>query len=404
MRRSPLESVFETIAFLLGFSLLVSPQAKAQVLNQELKKIFPSAAAQAVLQDAETGQSDTVSMEEAQSAQPGDLLIPQVQERAPRYTVLRQPGGKNDLLVSLPVFFTIGETGRAIPLMPEITAIQGGIRYLDGGYTGSFLVALRDSTRPGPGDTLPSPVRLQVFALDLGEMSPSHIDIAHTNRVYPGLVFHSTDADSAVRFRVFTPALSTGMDITIPVTHAKLSLIASPRRIQGFGLEQTKLIVELPRGAGQGEIDVTLDSENASPEPRTLRVSPGQRVEASLRSAWYGTVSITAVGGQLDSDPVEVVYGVPWRFLASVLAGSVIGGVLRIVQSRRKRLARFMLEAVLTGLIVTVAYPLGIKLLTLVEIDVPPVLSEALVLTLAALGAYYGLPHFKREPRRQPTG
>ncbi|HET9334399.1 MAG TPA: hypothetical protein VFQ21_12565 [Gemmatimonadota bacterium] len=405
MQRLPLVRRFQAFGLMFGSCFLISAtQIHAQVSNRELSRVFESPSARAILQNAETGQRDTVSMAEAQFAQPGDFLIPEAQVLTPKYFDVLEGASAGDRRVILPGFFTIGETGRAISLTPEITAIQGGIHYSNGGFSGRFLVALRDSTRPAQGDTLPNPVRIQVFAMDSGEVTPSFIDIAHTNRVYEGLTFQSSRAEEEVRLRVYTPTISSGMDINIQVKEPpRLSLYASPYRIQGFGLEQTTLRVVVPEEVGESAVEVMLDSRVASPEPSTLSVEPGKSAEANLRSGWLGSVSITAVSGSLASDPVEIQYLVPWRFMLAVLIGSLIGGGLRVIQDRRKQVALFMLEAVLTGLVITVAYLFGIKLLVILDVAVPRILSEALVFIFAALGAYYGLPRLQPDSVPQPT-
>jgi formate/nitrite transporter FocA (FNT family) len=111
-----------------------------------------------------------------------------------------------------------------------------------------------------------------------------------------------------------------------------------------------------------------------------------------------------SAGLGLESDPVEIRFGFPWRFLLFVIIGSIIGGVLRTIRGERRQVVRFMVEAVLTGVLVAIAYVIGINVIGLFNVAVPPVLDEALVLTLAALGAYFGLPRFGREAEIQPTG
>ena len=391
---------------LAGVLLLsVATEARGQVRETDLRRVFPNPATRVVLQRAETGRADTVSLEGARSARPGDLLIPDAGAREPSYTLLQRAGGQADLVVSFPAFFAVSESGSTIPLTPVMRAIGGGIRFEDGAYRGTLLVGLRDSSRPDEGVTLPQPVRLQVVAIDRGTLDPSRVDVAHTNPPYLEIGFLSSSADSVVRLSVFTPGHPDGIVTDIPVTRPKLILHATPSQLQGWGLERTTLTVELPRGAAQGSTRVTLVSERASPDPQTLEVAPGQSGQADLRSFGLGTASVRAVSAELglESDPVEIRFGFPWRFLVFVLVGSIVGGVLRSIRGNRERAVQFLAEAILTGALVTIAYVIGINLLGVVDIGVPRVLNEALVLTLAALGAYIGLPRFGGEPQARPA-
>jgi hypothetical protein len=262
-------------------------------------------------------------------------------------------------------------------------------------FIGAVRVGLNDSINPATAVVLAAPIRIAVTSAD-ADVTPGDLELGHTNLPFAEVKLRAR-AESRDTVRVhFRPSFNpAGYDVYLPVTRPAVALTASPATIAGFGLEKTRLTVELPFSAGEGSRSVVLRAGRSDPLDGQLTLTAGEPKSTRMPSQGVGIDTAWATSAQLTPGFVVVRYAFPALFLAAVALGGVAGSVARggVARSKRARvslghLARGAAVGVVVGLIVAVLYAVGVNVL---PVDLPSQFGEAVTFAAAALGAYVGI-------------
>jgi hypothetical protein len=221
--------------------------------------------------------------------------------------------------------------------------------------------------------------------------------IDHTNLPYERVRVVALTPGDSVDVGIVIPALEARLEASIPVIQPELKLEASPRRIQGWGLDVATLTI-LYTGLIDRARVVVLSSDRAVPEPARVTLDEAGTAEAALRSRSLGSATVRAAGPALPAAEVIVDFTFPLAFLISALLGGVLGGLARGYQKRggvdperRKSWWYYVIAGTLLGLAATVAAAVGINLLPTPFVASFAAFNEAVVFVIAFIGGYFGL-------------
>ena len=136
------------------------------------------------------------------------------------------------------------------------------------------------------------------------------------------------------------------------------------------------------------------------PEPGRVTLDESGFAQATLRSRWLGTATVTAERPGFLASEIPVVFVFPLRFLGAALLGGLIGGLLRFwtnfkLGKKKPSIGPFIWGGLLAGLIVAVAAALGINLAGAPFVASLGRFNEAVVFVFGAIGGYYGLKKAK---------
>ncbi len=291
-----------------------------------------------------------------------------------------------------------------VGLQPVVVVEGGGLRYDGTAFRGSFLLGLEDRINPGQRHELADPVAFTLSA-QADTIRPVELAIGHTNQPLERVRVVSFGPADSVPVDLYMPVLdSARARIWLPALPPDLRLTVSPERIQGFGLEVARLTITLVGQLGS-QRDVVLSSDLAVPEPGRVTLDESGIAEATLRSRWIGTATITAERPGFASAEVPVQFVFPVRFLVAALLGGLVGGLLRWNRGarqdggdgpdqqdgKRSPIARYIWGGLLGGLLVAIAQAVGINLAAAPMVAQLGLFNEAAVFVFGGIGAFYGL-------------
>lgn len=160
-----------------------------------------------------------------------------------------------------------------------------------------------------------------------------------------------------------------------------------------FGLEVTTATIRAPGAAARGVKSVLLTHDRSRVEGSEQVALDAEGIGiARLRSSGVGSARVRVTAPHFQHGEQLVQFTWPLSFLGAALLGGMTGGYPRhypLPAARSRRHGWFWLfRSVLLGLLVAVAYAVGVNLL---GIDVGAGIGEAFVFTIAALGAIVGI-------------
>lgn len=315
-----------------------------------------------------------------------------------------------------PVAFDLGYeialadgTGAPLRILTAVMEVEnGGMRYDPGerAWVGSILIGLVDRDRPADHGALGDEIWVQI-AGDI--RSVDAVSLERVNIPFERVELRvDRPAGDSVQIRLRPTFDPEGVTLSIPVHAARLTILASPLRIAGLGLEKSELMLQ--PAEGNDSLRVMLASVRGNPSPNQLWVTAAG-ASAALRSVGVGRDTVTVLSG-VYRGTVEVEYVWPWSFLLAVLFGGLVGGVLNGLSTRRRSNARALallaLQGALTGMMASVLYAVGINVLGWAP---DATYGEALMLGLAFLAGLVGprvfdrvLPALSVGRRKPPAG
>ena len=284
-------------------------------------------------------------------------------------------------------------SGALVKLSPVIEVGGGGFRFdpnLDA-FVGNLFIGLQDELKPEQASPLARAVRMLVTAA-ADSVGPASVLVNHTNLPFLPVEIVVRRPEETVSVRLRPEFDAVGMELAVPVRRPSLRIEVSPPNIQGLGLETADVTVSAQGAAINGPITVRLSSSGARPEPPTLMLEGSGTASATIRSRGLGSAELTASSDILQSATATVNFEAPWGFAIAAIAGGLVGGFLRFLMPligttkklRPRELALQVALGSLAGILTASAYAVGLNFL-----DVSPsaVVGEALVFTIAALGA-----------------
>ena len=282
--------------------------------------------------------------------------------------------------------------GREIEL--QLSATAAGMIPSDGGFRGILHVLVEDAGNPSNQVNFQPPLQISVTAPV--QVNPGVVELSRTGQVAQ-IELKASSPKNPVPVTVGLGAGVTPVKIDVPVIRHDLTLDASPKSIQGLGLEKTTITVTAGATAGpQQELSLTLTTDRGSLTAHELKLGSAGRAETTLRSISIGTATLTAKGGGLNPATTSVRFEWPWAFAIAALVGGIVGSLIRRWRRLRSSVPTrsVWLEVVLgilTGVLAAAAYAIGVNLLVFVGFQPDATAGEALVFVLSALAALFGI-------------
>lgn len=260
-------------------------------------------------------------------------------------------------------------------------------------FRGDFFIAVEDTLRLRESRPLPAPIRFQLLS-DADSLAPHPVAIGHTNFPVERISVSTRLATDSLRIHVVPEFDVRGVDVWLPVA-TSLVVETTPRSIQGWGIQQARVVVRLIGATTPGATTASLITSAGTLDTLELPIGQAGIGTTWLRSEGIGDAELLAAAPGLGTVRTVIEYTFPWIFLLAALLGGVFGGVAAAATERKgRRKARwgdFALKGVLVGVLAALAwYALGVNLMQ-IELGVPR-FNELAVFTLAALAGYFGVP------------
>lgn len=370
---------------------LAVAQAKLTIPKATIAEHLRRAGASGQLRVVKGARIDTlpVTADSSATIRPGEVLVVSTRHAA---TI----DGLNGRHLDLPNrYLETDATGqRVLSLRVRVSIAGGGLRYDRTArvFEATVLVGLEDSALQTERVSLSQPIDLQVTG-DVDSVSPSALQIAHTNVPFAPIEIRARPAGDTVHLIIQPTFDPVGVPTPIPVIRPPVTLHISPDDVPAFGLQSATITVSAPDFAGTL---VTLSSQRGTLERDTVTLSPQGIAIAKIRSGSPGTTMVRADIGQIAAAAAAIHFALPWSFAVASLLGGLLGALIRgrMSEQRGARGARTdLLLGLATGLLAATAYTLGLNL-TGLELNVR--VGDAATLVVAALGAALNLPGLGR--------
>lgn len=315
-------------------------------------------------------------------------------EATPETATSRTPAGNTR--VQLPIrIMGMNAAGESLSLRPVVEVAGGGLRLVSGsGFRGRLHLGLEDENRPTQSLSLGRSIQMLVTGA-ADSITPSEVSLDHTNLPFSIVEILARNPGDDVQVRIRPDFDPEGIELAVPVVRPVLTIRASPKRIQGYGLETADLVVRAEGAPSANVPTVILYSENARPEPATISLDPATgTATATVRSSGIGLATVTAEIEGLDKAAETLQFVFPWAFVIASLAGGLVGGLYVFLRRRTdgtKRvraggLAWHLLLGSCAGFLGSVAYSVGLNLLP-GGLHPAATVGEALVFVTAGLCA-----------------
>jgi len=311
----------------------------------------------------------------------------------------RRDSGAGTVRWTMPIQLTgVGAEGELLNVRPSVEVEGGGLSYqvADGDFSGAVLLGLISGSHPDSAHRLGRTVRVLLTA-SAGTVAPAQIVLDHTNLPFTEvhLAAESPPSD-VIMLRIRTDLDSSTDSIPVSILRPGIRLAATPKRIAGYGLEVATLAVMVDVARPRGPAAVALTADRGKVEPVVATLDSSGTATSSIRSAGLGRATITAQSQSLQPATEVVDFVFPKAFLIASIIGGLLGGLVREGWAEWQDKQHVgvwgfitgVVLAALVGMIVVVAWALGINLL-----DIKPVAGsgEALIGVITALGAFGGL-------------
>jgi hypothetical protein len=255
-----------------------------------------------------------------------------------------------------------------------------------GMYKGELLIGVAEIADTGVTKQLPTPLLFQIVGA--ARSDPARILVDSTSPPFRPVDVWLSAAQGA-KLLVVSMFDHAGTQIALPVA-SELDVDTGNGRIAGFGVESTHIIVSLNNVADAPGRMVTLHVDPSGYLDQTkLTLDDKGVAETELRSGSIGTAQIRATSPGLAPISAIVTYTFPFLTIAASILGGLLGAGVSLFTTpgEGNSAMRRLLGASLYGILVFVAYVIGINLL--------PVTAKVSVGALAtfaisALGAWVG--------------
>lgn len=240
---------------------------------------------------------------------------------------------------------------------------------------------------------LASPVETVVSVEDAVSVVSSPFTFEYFNDVTTVDVRARPRGDSlAVSLRL--PAQDSPPRTVLGVRRPELSVSANPTRIDGFGLGESTVQVQVP-SSYPSSVSLSAKTEAAPARPASQDIEPGTTGKFTIRSWGIGEETIRIQGGPFAEAgrTVRVDFIWPIYFVLFAFAGSLVGGGIRYYRRRSSDSERsigllgILASGVLIGIVGAMLYGIGVSLFPLIPTGKT---GQAVVFVVSAAAAVSG--------------
>jgi hypothetical protein len=258
-------------------------------------------------------------------------------------------------------------------------------------FVGRLRFGIIDTQNPNSQQTLPTPVNFLVTA-DVDSIAPDgSLSLDHTNLPFVPVTLSAVSPRDTVSVQIrpsFSPANPVRVDVCL--IRPELSIEASPKKIQGWGLEEADITVRATGMAQPAATEVTLDTTKGGLERTSVSLDDKGVGATKIRSIGLGLAKISAKSSRLKGAETDVTFTLPWAFAISAILGSIVGVLARMAQSKNKKSKPAIvnpLARIALGILGAVAYAVGVNLTGYIP---QAKVGEALIFFVAGIISYVG--------------
>jgi hypothetical protein len=339
-----------------------------------------------------SGKSEAVSRESGSvRLQAGDVLAAQTGQ-----DVVKTPTPEGNLRLRLPYrFYGVKSDGKNID-WETVVEVEGGGIYpvLNGsGFEGNLYIGVIDEKDPTLTQALPPQVYFQVTS-DYGKIEPAaSVKIKHTNQPFERLKLVALSPPDSIRLFIKPSYSNKSTETNLRIIRPVISLMASPERIHGLGLDVAKITITVEGIEGLFGKTVTLNSDKGGLTATRVSLDSTGTGSTEIRSIGDGLATITARFPGAAPASKTITFTMPWSFLFWAGIGGLIGAVIRLFNlkpeergGKTNSVARIMI-GILTGILVAAGAAVGLNLL-----NIGPIASagQAVIWVVAVLGGFAG--------------
>jgi hypothetical protein len=257
-----------------------------------------------------------------------------------------------------------------------------------------------ESGDPGPLD---SPIDAR-FTVTCDDVAPAEAQVkavgpAGYQTITVGCSAAIKNERKTQELEVFVDRGNLSYPFSLPHRAGAPTLAVDQSRVYGLGFGATELTVRSVEEDGSPlDADADLLAQlvfsggglNASP----VTIKRGtQMTTLTLHPRGVGAIAVTAVLRELQSPPLPITLTWPLVPLIAILAGGLIGGLIRAKKENRKKLGPVIAQSVLIGLLMTA---LALILPSIVELPTWALQTELGLFVVSALAGYVGIPLLDR--------
>lgn len=300
-------------------------------------------------------------------------------------TGIQQLIGKSGVVLPIPgMIRQVEQSGEEIQL--KAYALAGKrLRYdaSDRMFDGTIWLGVSEIVSGRPPRKLVAPVDFEIL----------DADFAHPSRVR----IWQTGTPLSVRLGLAAAVEDTGVKVVSNLTPEPISLalplnpelIVDPGNatIEGLGLGTTEInvsVVGLPNPKNRA---VTLHTSSGYLKDATLHLDENGNASTRLRSDNLGPATISAMSPGLGRATAPIDYRLPYISFSASIVGGLVGGIISLGTSRRRKVVLPLLVSVLVGLLVSALYAVGVNVL---PVTPTVTVGALLVFAVSGLGAFLG--------------
>lgn len=239
---------------------------------------------------------------------------------------------------------------------------------------------------------LASPVEIVLTVEDAVSVDSSPFTLRRFNDVV-GIDVQAKPQRDSLAVSVRLPGQLSPSRTHLEVQRPELDVSVTPKRIEGFGLGESTVLVKVP-GSYPSSVNLSAKTQSATAEPASRSIEPGTSGRFSIRSWGVRKETIRIEGGAFAGDGRTVRLNFVWPvyFILFSLAGSLVGGGIRYYRSpsekeRSKGLMSILTSGVLIGIVGAVLYGIGVSLFPLIPAGET---GQAVVFVISATSAVSG--------------
>lgn len=267
-------------------------------------------------------------------------------------------------------------------------------------FEGSLSVGVIEIDPSGKPLKLSAPVMFEVLGV---VAKPKRVSATTTAPPFDSVAIEVENPGDSFSARIWSILDPTSeVILPMPVDKPQLLVSASPSKIQGWGLQKAKILVQATNITG-GRLNVQVSNSLGELDSNNVLIDDNAMGATALRSASIGTSTVTFSGAPFESASTAVEFVFPTRYMLAALIGGLAGGLLRLGGKRRsgKRIAVDLLIAVIAGAIVFGLFVLGVNV---TGFSLPAQAGEVLVFVVTALGAFGGTKLFSLKSEKTGGG
>jgi len=235
------------------------------------------------------------------------------------------------------------------------------------GYTGRIWVGVLSRRNPTERLQLPAPVVLLLSSAQIDTIEPSQVSIAFTGLPFTEVTLRTTNPRVPAAVKVRSSLTASGeAEVPVSIALPDITVVASPERILGFGLETSVITVQVSGLAAPGGRLITLQSTDGRLEPPgPVQLDQHGVGTTHLRSTLIGTAQVTTASSNVVNSTAVVRFAWPWVLLVAALVGGALGRLVKRLSAKGRRRPAWMTDLILgsvAGLVATVAWAVGVYL------------------------------------------